>query len=102
MYREAVRRLAELEARERNRTKAARPPVVLSTRAISVKSFQDNAAEVVLERCIDRPDAARTRNGVRRPAAHDEPVVQEVVVVRYENRTWRIGPFTTTDRPCEG
>ena len=77
LYREAVRRLAAHET--------TRDVVVLSTRATSVKSFQDDAAEIVIERCVDLGAA---------------PVIQTVTVERYENRTWRVGPVTTTDEPC--
>jgi hypothetical protein len=89
LFREAVRRVeaSELRRAERKGTPVARRPVVLSTEAGSIKSFQDDAAEIVLRRCIDEPDAGA-------------PVVQEVVVVRYENRTWRIRSSTTTDEPC--
>ena len=84
LYREAVRRLARSEAG------SPRAPVVLRTRAVSVKSFQDDAAEIVLERCVE----------VRSGAAG--PVLQQVTVHRRENRTWRIGDVTTTDEPCSG
>lgn len=93
---------ALLRRHERERIKVARRPVVLSTRVISVKSFQDNAAEVVLERCTDQSDLGVTRDGVPVPAVHDEPVLQEVVVHRYENRTWLIGTVETAGRPCVG
>ena len=90
LYREAVRRV---EAHERRRfvregVPDARRPVVLSTEAGSIQSFQDDAAHILLRRCID--------------AAEHGPVVQEVFVVRYENRTWRIRSFATTDEPCSG
>lgn len=91
---------ALLQSYERRGIRIARRPVVISTTATSIKSFQDNAAEVVLARCTDQSDLGMTRNGVPLPAAHDEPVIQEVTVYRSENRTWTIGPFTTTDRPC--
>lgn len=89
LYREAVRRVEAFEQRraEREGIPVARRPVVLSTEAGSIQSFQDDAAEIVLRRCVDEPDDGG-------------PLVQEVDVVRYENRTWRIRSFTTTDEPC--
>jgi len=72
-----------------------RRPVVLSTTAESIKSFQDNAAEVVLVRCTDQSDLGMTQDGLPVPVLHDEPVVQRVVVRRSENHTWRIGQITT-------
>lgn len=103
-YREHLRSwqpgYAQLRAYERDEIRFARRPVVLRTRATSVKSFQDNAAEIVLVRCTDQSDLGATRAGVPLPVAHEEPVVEVVVAYRYENRTWRLGPFETTDRPC--
>jgi hypothetical protein len=93
---------ARLEEHERSGITIARRPAVLGIRVTSIESYQDNAAEVVLERCIDRSDVGMTRDGVPVPAVHDVPVVQRVVVNRYENRTWRIGAIETTDRPCDG
>ena len=90
----------QLQSYEEQGIKIARRPVVLSTTATSIKSFQDNAAEVVLRRCTDQSHLQMTRAGVPLPAVHEEPVIQEVVVYRSENRTWRIGPFKTTDTPC--
>ena len=84
VYREAVRRVAAFEARHE-----AEALEVLSTGTSSIMSFQDNAAEVVLVRCVVMSE-------------DDDPVVQEVVVERYENLTWRIGEFTTTEQPCDG
>jgi hypothetical protein len=95
--REAVR---WLEEHERATTRSARRPAVLSTRVTSIKSYQDNAAAAALERCVDQSDVGMARGGVPVPGVHDEPVLQRVVVVRYENRTWRIGSIDTTDRPC--
>ncbi len=89
-----------LQSYEQEGIKIARRPVVIRTTALSIKSFQDNAAEVVLRRCTDQSDLQMTRAGVPLPAVHPEPVIQRVVVYRSENRTWRIGPFTTTDTPC--
>lgn len=89
-----------LQRFEREDIRIARGPVVLSTRATSIASFQDNAAEIVLVRCTDQSDLGMTRHRERVPAVHREPVIQEVVVHRYENRTWAIGEFTTTGRPC--
>jgi hypothetical protein len=93
---------AQLEEHERAGIRIARRPVVLSTRVTSLESFQDNAAEVVLERCTDQSDVGMTRGGVPVPAVHDEPVLQRVVVHRYENRTWRVGAVETTGRLCSG
>ena len=105
-YRDHVRdwqtAFAQLEEQERAGIRIARRPVVLSTRVTSIKSYQDNAAEVVLERCTDQSDLGMTEGGVPVPAVHDEPVLQRVVVHRYENRTWRIGAVETTGRPCSG
>ena len=63
---------------------------MLRTRAVSVKSFQDDAAEIVLERCVEDPSGSAG------------PVLQQVTVHRRENRTWRIGEVTTTDEACSG
>lgn len=93
---------ALLRRYERDGIRIARSPVVLSTEAASVKDFQDDAAEVVLERCTDQSDLGMTQNGSPLPATYDEPVVQQVVVIRYENRTWRIASVTTTGKPCAG
>ncbi len=92
----------QLQSYEREGIRVARRPGVISTRATSIKSFQDDAAEVVLRRCTDQSDLGMSRAGVPLPAVHAEPVIQEVVVYRAENRTWLIGPFTTTDKPCAG
>jgi hypothetical protein len=91
-----------LQRYEREGIKVAHRPVVLGTEPGSIKSFQDDAAEIVLRRCTDQSGLGMTRNGSAVPAEHEEPVIQEVVVVRYENRTWRIGSFTTTDERCSG
>lgn len=103
-YRENVKdwrsHYARLRSNAKERIQVARRPEVLSTEVASVKSFQDNAAEIVLRRCTDPSDLGVTRDGVPLPAAHEAPVIQEVVVLRYENRTWRLGPLTTTDTPC--
>ena len=64
-----------------------RRPVVLSTTAESIKSFQDNAAEVVLVRCTDQSDLGMTQDGLPVPVLHDEPVVQRVVIRRSERTT---------------
>lgn len=90
----------QLQRYELEGIRIARRPAVISTEATSIKSFQDNAAEVILSRCTDQSDLGMTRAGVPLPAVHDGPVIQVVVVNRYENRTWRLGPFETTDRPC--
>lgn len=106
LYRETLRdwqsSYAQLRANERDGIRIARAPVVLSTEATSIQSFQDDAATVVLARCTDQSDLGATRDGEPLPAVDEGPVIQEVVVRRYENRTWRIGEFTTTDRPCTG
>lgn len=92
-YRERLRSwepsFRQLQFNEANGIKIARAPKVLGTSAKSIKSFQDNAAEVVLSRCTDQPNSTG-------------PVVQEVVVYQYENRTWRIGDFTTSGETCSG
>jgi len=92
----------QLRSYEQEGIKIAHRPEVISTAPTSIKSFQDNAAEVVLRRCTDLSDLQMTRAGVLLPAVHEEPVIQEVVVYRSENRTWSIGPFKTTDTPCSG
>ena len=106
LYRETLRdwrsSYAELRANQRDGIRIARAPVVLGTEATSIQSFQDDAATVVLARCTDQSDLGTTKDGAPLPAVHPEPVIQEVVVRRYENRTWRIGERTTTDRPCSG
>ena len=106
LYRETLRdwesSYAQLVANERDGIRIARAPVVLGTEATSIQSFQDDAATVVLARCTDQSHLGTTLAGEPLPAVHAEPVIQEVVVRRYENRTWRIGEFTTTDRPCTG
>lgn len=103
-YRETVKdwrsHYARLRSHEKEGIQVARRPGMLGTEVASVKSFQDNAAEIVLRRCTDQSDLGMTRDGVPLPAAHEAPVIQEVVVLRYENRTWRIGRLTTTDTPC--
>jgi len=91
---------ARLQDFERQGITIARRPVVLSTTAESIKSFQDNAAEVVLIRCTDQSDLGMTKDGLPVPAVHDEPVVERVVVQRSENHIWRIGQITTTDERC--
>ena len=68
----------------------------------SIQAFQDSAAHVVLERCTDQSDLGVTKDGEPVPPEHEEPVVQEAEVRRYENLTWRIVSLTTTDRPCDG
>jgi len=93
---------AQLQEYERQGIRIARAPVVIRTEPASIKSYQDNAAEVVLSRCTDQSDLGMTQDGALLPPVHEEPVIQEVVVHRYENRTWLIGTFTTTDRPCGG
>lgn len=93
---------AQLQAYERDGVKIARAPMVLSTGMAAIKSFQDNAAEVVLIRCTDQSDLGVTREGVVLPPVHEDPVIQEVVVNRYENRTWKIESIVTTDRLCAG
>ena len=89
-----------LQSNEREGIVVARRPVVLSTDVVSIESFQDNAAEVVLRRCTDQSDLGVTRAGVPVPAVHEAPVIQEVAVYRYENLTWRIGTISNTDTPC--
>jgi len=93
---------ALLEQYERKGIRIRGAPVVVSTEPASIQSFQDNAADIVLRRCIDESDREVTRGGHRVPWGHDEPVVQEVTVHQYENRTWEIGTFVTTDEPCLG
>jgi hypothetical protein len=46
--------------------------------------------------------AGMTRDGSLVPAEYDAPVTQEVVVIRYENRSWRIASSTTTGELCGG
>jgi hypothetical protein len=92
---------AELARHEREHLRVARAPVVLGTEPASIQAFQDGAAHVVLRRCTDQSDLGTTRDGVPVPAAHEEPVLQEAEVRRYENLTWRIVSVTTTDRPCD-
>ncbi len=96
------RAFAQLRRYEREGIRVARPPVVLSTEPASVKDFQDNAAEIVLRRCTDQSDLGMTQRGTPVPAEYDEPVIQEVVVSRSENGTWRIDASTTTGEPCSG
>jgi hypothetical protein len=93
---------AELRRSEREGIRVARAPVVLSTEAASVKDFPDSAAEIILRRCTDRSDLGVTQHGTPVPAEHDEPVIQEVVVSRSENGTWRIDSSTVTDEACSG
>lgn len=93
---------ALLRSYDRDGITVAHRPVVLNTQVVAIESFQDDAAEVTLARCTDQSDLGMTRDGEPLPAVHAEPVIQEVVVYRYENRTWRIGEFVTTDRPCAG
>ena len=104
LYRDTLRAwqwsFAQLQAQQSQGIRIARAPVVLSTRATSIKSFQDNAAEIVLSRCTDQSDLGTTRNGEPVRPVHEEPVIQTVVVHRWENRTWRIGAITTTNTPC--
>jgi hypothetical protein len=100
--REWQQSFSQLKGYERAGIRIADRPVVLGTRAASIESFQDNAAEVVLERCTDQSELGMTRDGVPVPPVHDEPVIQQVVVHRYENRTWLIGAMDTTGRPCVG
>lgn len=106
LYRSTLREwqasYAQLQSHERDGIRVARAPVVLSTEATSIKSFQDDAAEVTLVRCTEQSELGVSQAGVLLPAVHEEPVLQKVVVHRYENRTWRIGEFTTTSRPCSG
>ncbi len=92
----------QLQTYEREGIRIAHHPRVLSTTATSIKSFQDNAAEVVLTRCTDQSDLGMTKAGRPVPATYVEPVVQEVVVHRHENRTWFIGGITTTGATCTG
>ncbi len=104
LYRDTLRAwqwsFAQLQAQESQGIRIARAPVVLSTRATSIKSFQDNAAEIVLSRCTDQSNLGTTRNGEPVRPVHEQPVVQTVLVHRWENRTWRIGPIATTKDPC--
>lgn len=137
LYREAVRRLEDFEARnshflaagqanrrarqfyrsqlrdwqssfsllgwfETNGIRVQHGPTILATEAASIESFQDNAAEIVLRRCADQSTTRATRDGLLIPIPHEGPVVQNVVVYRYENSTWSIGKIETTDEPCEG
>ena len=93
---------AQLRRYEREGIRVARAPVVLTTEPAVVKDFQDSAAEVVLRRCIDQSDLGMTRHGIPVPAEYDEPVIQEVVVIRSENRSWHLESFTDTGEPCAG
>ena len=93
---------AQLQRYEQEGIRVARAPVVLSTRAVSIKDFPDSAGEVILRRCRDQSDLGMTRRGVPVPAEYDEPVIQEVVVSRSENGTWRIDSSTETGEPCSG
>jgi hypothetical protein len=85
LYREALRRVAEHDP----------TTVVHHTTLTSIKSFQDDAAEIVLSRCVD---GSAVDEGAVTPSP--PAVVQTVVVERFENRTWRIGPVTTTSERC--
>jgi hypothetical protein len=91
---------AQLQQNEREGIRIARGPVVISSEPVSIKAFQDNAADVVVHRCTDQSDLGMTQGGEPLPAVHEQPVVQEVDVRRSENLTWRIGTINTTDRPC--
>jgi hypothetical protein len=92
----------QLRRYEREGIRVARAPVVLSIEPTSIKDFPDSAGEVILRRCIDQSDLGMTRHGRPLPAEHEEPVIQEVVVSRSENGTWRIDASSTTGEPCTG
>jgi hypothetical protein len=89
-----------LQANQRDGIRVQHGPAVLGVRATSIKSFQDNAAEVVLLRCIDRSAVRMTRRGVPVPSVRSPPVAQQVVVYRSENRTWTIQYLPVGDRTC--
>ena len=91
---------AQLQQYEREGIRIARAPVVLSSEPVFIQAFQDNAADVVVLRCTDQSDLGMTQDGTPLPAVHEQPVVQEVDVRRYENLVWRIGTFETTGSPC--
>jgi hypothetical protein len=93
---------ALLQRYQREGIRVARAPVVLSTEPVSIKDFQDSAAEVVLRRCTDQSDLGVTRDGTPLPPTYDEPVIQKVVVIRFENRSWHIDSSTTTGERCSG
>jgi hypothetical protein len=93
---------AQLQEYEAEGVRVERGPIVLSTEPVTVQDFQDNAAEIVIRRCTDQSDLGMTRQGSPVPPRYDEPVVQEVTVVRSENRTWRIASFETTGEMCAG
>lgn len=93
---------AQLEEYERQQVRTARAPVVLRTVPTSIQAFQDGAAHIVVERCTDQSDLGMTKEGEPLPPDHEQPVVQEAEIRRYENLTWRIVSLTTTDRPCDG
>jgi hypothetical protein len=89
-----------LQQYEREAIRIARAPVVIRTEPVLIKAFQDGAADVVVLRCTDQSDLGVTKDGEPLPAVHEQPVIQEVDIRRYENLTWRIGTFETTDTPC--
>jgi len=93
---------AQLQEYEAEGVRVERAPIVLGTEPVSVQDFQDNAAEIVIRRCTDQSDLGMTRQGAPVSPQYDEPVVQEVVVERSENRTWHIASFETTGEPCAG
>jgi hypothetical protein len=93
---------ALLKTYEHDRIRIKRRPVVLSSEPASIRTFRDGAADIVVSRCIDASDREMTQDGLLVPWEHDEPVLQEVAVHRYENRSWVIGTVKTTDEPCLG
>ena len=109
LAREAERRMAAYDAQrqgallasyaERGLVLTGRPSV-LATEVLSVRSFQDDAAEIVLRRCVDRAQVHVSWRGLRAPTLPTAPEAEVAVVERHENRTWRIGPVRSTGEPC--
>jgi hypothetical protein len=91
---------SRLRLNEAEGIRIARAPVVISTEPYSIQSFQDGAADVVVLRCLDQSELGVTKNGDPLEVVHGQPVLQKVDIRRYENRTWRIGTFETTDTSC--
>lgn len=93
--------IAQLENFEAQGIQIARRPEQLSASPQTLKLYEESGGETTIERCVDATDLGGTMNGEPLEQAASGAVVQTVLVIQYEDGTWRFGEFHTTEDPCE-
>lgn len=93
--------IAQLESFEAQGIQIARRPEELSASPQTLKLYEESGGETTIKRCVDATDLGGTQNGEPLEQAATGAVLQTVLVIQYEDGTWRFGEFHTTEEPCE-